>query len=408
MSTGRVDPDELALLEEQRDHLLSSLEDLEREHEAGDLDDSDYRDLRDDYTVRASQVIQAIAERRTLVDSSRKPSSRGRTALAVGGVLVLAVLAGVMVARNAGQRGGGAITGAVNTPRARLATCQQVSFQKPEDGVDCYAEILADAPDNVEALTYQGWAFIRLDRLDEGARNLSRAVEIDPDYPDARVFRAVLAARAGDYRLAASEVDRFYRNNPSPIAVQVLQSQGLEREIFVATIDPATRDCWQQAARGQDPEAADPEAFLVALGSCLESLLADDPGNVDAMVSLAYTSVDRETGDLSAAVALADRAVATDPSEPNALLLRASLAFAQGRGQDVDADLVALDGLARPTASFLFGSPSDLRKALDSATSATTAPDSTSTTAARPSLEVPGGSGSSTTIDPRVPNPGGG
>lgn len=50
----RLDPDALADLEEQRDLLLRSLDDLEREHEAGDLDTADYEALRDDYTRRAS------------------------------------------------------------------------------------------------------------------------------------------------------------------------------------------------------------------------------------------------------------------------------------------------------------------------------------------------------------------
>ncbi len=395
MSSHRLDPDELALLEEERDHLLGSIEDLDREYAAGDIDDDDYKALHDDYTVRASEAIAAIEQRRSLVPP-RRSAARGRTAVVVATVVALAAVAGVMVARNAGQRGGGVISGAVDTPRARLATCQQASFQEPEDGVECYARILEDAPDNVEALTYQGWALIRLDRAEEGARNLARAIEIDPDYPDARVFSAVLAARGGDYEKAAAEIDRFYRSDPSPMAIQVLQSQGLEREIFVATIDPATRGCWQQAARAQDPGSTDAEAFLVELGLCLEQLVAGDPDNVDALVSLAYTSVDRESGDLSAAVRLADRAVAADPQDPNALLLRASLAFAQARTDDVRADLVTLEQLPRPTASFLFGSPSDLRSALDKAESTTPAPP-TSTA-----------SQSTTSVDDRVPNPGGG
>ncbi len=39
-------------LEDQRDLLLASLTDLEREHEAGDLSDADYTVLRDRYTAR--------------------------------------------------------------------------------------------------------------------------------------------------------------------------------------------------------------------------------------------------------------------------------------------------------------------------------------------------------------------
>jgi tetratricopeptide (TPR) repeat protein len=399
MSGRRLDPDELALLEEERDHLLASLEDLDREHDAGDMDDEDYRTLRDDYTVRASEVLQAIEERRRLVSQQRPGRSRGRTVATVVGVIALAGVAGVLVAQNAGQRGGGAITGAVNTQRAALATCQQASFQDPEGGVECYDEILADAPDNVEALTYQGWALIRLDRVDEGAANLARVVEIDPDYPDARVFRAVVASRGGDHELAAAEVDRFYRSNPSPAAIQVLQSQGLEREIFIFTVGAPTRACWQRAAQDQDPDAADAAAFLDQLGACLDEVLAADPADVDALVSRAYASVDAETTDLGPATALAERAVAADPDDPNARLLRASLAAAQGQLDVARADLAALDELPRPTASFLFGGPEALRDQLEAATP-TTVPAAPTTTSA--------GDTTTTSVDQRIPNPGGG
>ena len=41
-----------AELEEERDFLLRSLEDLEREHAAGDVDETDYVALKDGYAVR--------------------------------------------------------------------------------------------------------------------------------------------------------------------------------------------------------------------------------------------------------------------------------------------------------------------------------------------------------------------
>ena len=49
-----IDVDALADLEEQRRFLLQSLKDLDREREAGDIDDDDYRTLKDDYTARAA------------------------------------------------------------------------------------------------------------------------------------------------------------------------------------------------------------------------------------------------------------------------------------------------------------------------------------------------------------------
>jgi hypothetical protein len=138
-----------------------------------------------------------------------------------------------------------------------------------------------------------------------------------------------------------------------------------------------------------------------SLGSCLDEVLAADPDDVDALVSRAYTSVDASSTDLAPAVALAERAVAADPQDPNARLLRASLAYAQGRVDDALADLAAMDSLPWPTASFLFGSPTQLRDEIDSATAA-------STTTAPPTSAAAPTSGPTTSVDSRIPNPGGG
>ena len=47
-------------LEEERDFLLRSLDDLDRERAAGDLDPADYVALKEDYTARAAAVLRAI------------------------------------------------------------------------------------------------------------------------------------------------------------------------------------------------------------------------------------------------------------------------------------------------------------------------------------------------------------
>ena len=70
-----LDPDELAALEEQRDFLLRSLADLDREHDAGDLEDDDYQTLKDDYTARAADVLRAIEERRAASGGSSRSGS---------------------------------------------------------------------------------------------------------------------------------------------------------------------------------------------------------------------------------------------------------------------------------------------------------------------------------------------
>lgn len=47
-------------LEEEREFFLRSLRDLEEEWAAGDIDEVDYRALRDDYTARAAEVIRRL------------------------------------------------------------------------------------------------------------------------------------------------------------------------------------------------------------------------------------------------------------------------------------------------------------------------------------------------------------
>lgn len=397
-SRGSLDPDELAMLEEERDHLLGSLEDLEREYAAGDMDELDYVTLKDDYTVRAADVLRAIEDRRSLMRARRASTGRGRTIVVTVAVLAFAALAGVLVARGSGQRGNNAITGSTGTLREQLATCQTTSFQKPAEGVTCYDKLLVDAPENLEALTYQGWALVRSGQIDKGRANFDRVVALDPTYSDVRVFRASVANTAGDYELAAAELDAFYANDPSPAAIQVLQTQGLEQKVFFGLLDPATADCWKQAAVGQEQGGQYDQAFLNTLGACLDGVLAVAPGNVDSLVSRALSKVGPDTQDLPGAIALVDAAVAASPDDPNALMLQATLAAADGRNSDASAGLARIAGLQRPTISFLVGGPESLTAQIAASAPSTTAPTTAPTTTA---------SATSPTAS-MIPNPDGG
>jgi hypothetical protein len=105
-------PDRLAELEEERRFLLRSIADLEREHAAGDVDDADYHALLDGYTARAATVLRAIDEDRAALPP-KPPRNWKRTLISIGVVLVVAAVAGILVARFSGQRNDGdTITGA--------------------------------------------------------------------------------------------------------------------------------------------------------------------------------------------------------------------------------------------------------------------------------------------------------
>ena len=78
--TAGIDLDaDLDALQQEREFLLRSLRDLEAEHQAGDIDETDYGSLRDDYTARAAAVLRAIEK------------GRGETTLTFQGKLMVFV-----------------------------------------------------------------------------------------------------------------------------------------------------------------------------------------------------------------------------------------------------------------------------------------------------------------------------
>lgn len=229
-----LDPDVLAGLEEERDFLLRSLQDLEREHDAGDVDDSDYEELKDDYTARAAAAIRAIEDRTATAKSLRPQRDWKRTALGMVLVGVMAMGAGWLVFRNAGTRAPGqGLTGDVRQDSANSilkaqgltgqaqASLQAGDAQKAlkqfEAAVKAYDEALKISPDNVEAMTYRGWVLhtIALSseasiaaQLDQQALGyLNEAIATDPTYSDARVFRAILERNAGNFAAAKADLD---------------------------------------------------------------------------------------------------------------------------------------------------------------------------------------------------------
>ncbi len=190
-----LDPDALVALEEERDFLLTSLRDLDRELEAGDVDEDDYRVLRDDYTHRASQVLEAIERRQAAIARSQGPRRPGRIVAGVAGVLLFAVLAGLGVAQAAGNRTSiDGITGGVR------ATVGQMLFRCDEfraraeivEALECYDEVIEQHPANAEAVTSKGWTLVFAGLPDLAWPYFDDAVALDPEYADLRVYRAIV------------------------------------------------------------------------------------------------------------------------------------------------------------------------------------------------------------------------
>jgi cytochrome c-type biogenesis protein CcmH/NrfG len=243
MST-RLDPEETSELERERDFLLKSLDDLETERAAGNIDDASYTELHDDYTARAAATIRAL---RDGVDA--RPAAPAvpwrRRGPVIAGIVAFAALAAVTLAAALGARLPGQ-TSSGNAPEAatsgdeRRARLQEAVEDRPDDAqprlalaryleesgdtvesLKQYDRAVEIAPDNVEALANAGrLRFIvagqvpspeAQQQLVTGARTfLDRAVQADPDNADAHFYRAVLLLDGfGEVDGAISEFQRY-------------------------------------------------------------------------------------------------------------------------------------------------------------------------------------------------------
>jgi len=232
-SSGRT-LDQLAELEEERRYLLRSLKDLEREHEAGDVDEGDYETLKDDYTVRAADVLRQIEEGQRQL-APKAPRRWGRTLITGAAVVVVTVVIAVVLTQAWGERGSGdEITGfspgdevrelLVNAraqmldperlPRANELFLRAVELEE-ERGVE-----------NPEPLTYYAWtlALGTIGNPDEAGAAaqqevailaLDRAIQMDPTYPDPHCFIGIIEFRfRADAEAAAPFVATCLSSNP--------------------------------------------------------------------------------------------------------------------------------------------------------------------------------------------------
>ena len=131
--------------------------------------------------------------------------------------------AGISVVILAGGRSPGQpVTGSVpgDTVAGEDRVAQALALETDGEAVEAlklYDEILADEPDNVEALAYRGWLLKRAGLPDQALESLDRAVTVDPTFADAHFFRGmVLYQDRDDPAGAVVEFEAFLANDPPP------------------------------------------------------------------------------------------------------------------------------------------------------------------------------------------------
>ncbi len=400
----------------EREFLLRSIDDLDAEHEAGDLDDEAYQRLRDSYTERAAALLRSeestadVAPSAGGAEHSRGDgagadtrASRRHRVMWVAGIIAVAALSGVLLARSVGTRAGGVgLTGSGGSERTRRAECLSMSFQQPAEGIECYRQILASAPDDAEALTYQGWAMVRSGEVDDGWKNFERVVRLHPDYPDVRVFRASVLAKRKQWRAAQDELDTLARLNPPAGVLSTLSSMGLDREIAYNLLSAPVQPCWTKAEQAASALAAQRDASTTTVAGedgtspsqliaeaiiCLADVAAADPTNLDALQAEGYllglSSQSAPALLFERAKRVLDEAVALDPRNPTSRLLRAALLNSHGDPAAAKVDLDALEGLGQPSPLYPVAPVADIRADVERSLSSPT-----STVSANP---TPGG-----------------
>jgi TolB-like protein/Tfp pilus assembly protein PilF len=188
-------------------------------------------------------------------------------------------------------------------------------------------------PRNVTLLTQHAFSYTSLRRFPEALRKLDQVLDITPDDVDTLVFKAAIAQAEGDLPRASALLTPLHlaADDTNALETQVYEAI-LERrpaliiprlKEILATPDPALGYIngelrfwlgWAQDVGGD--HAAAQETWRQARSE-LETFLKEQPENYQLIGDLALTNMD--LGDKAVALALAERAMAVNPVEKDAL-----------------------------------------------------------------------------------------
>ncbi len=202
----------------------------------------------------ASTADGAAASSRPGGGDSRASRTRWRLAAIVTGVLLFGAIAGWAVTATSGSRAPGqSITGNTNLRSSNSApsgvdsrltkAASLVNQGKVTDALQLYDQVLADTPNQPEALANSGWLIAqagmavtpaRPDLVDQGLSRIVAAEQAAPSFADPHFFRGYLLLRGkNDPRDAVTEL-RTYLGLVDPSSPQVKPVEQLLQQAITA------------------------------------------------------------------------------------------------------------------------------------------------------------------------------
>ena len=275
-----------------------------------------------------------------LSDASARRGLRFSTATVVGSVAVVGVLAGILVARTAGDRSSSdTLTGDIRlSTRTMLA---EAAVAPSDEAEALYSQVLELQPSNVEALAYRGWLRWRAGDREAARVDLDEAVDLDASYADVRVFRASVRHADGDHAAAADDLRVLDAADAPPIMHDLLAASRLRQRIAGGLADEGELlDALELLDSGLDSEAER------SGNSSGEAALMAERGWLLAATRVPEL-VERGLADL-------DDAVAADPSDLYARAYRAVvLAVLAGRPDEATEDVEVFNSSDGPPANLV-------------------------------------------------------
>ncbi|MHB8319673.1 MAG: tetratricopeptide repeat protein [Acidimicrobiales bacterium] len=250
MNETEATSSELWSLRDQRDFLLASLADSEREHAAGDLSESDYEVLRgrDEQLLSAvvAQLERLSAKSESDAASSdasgvhasehRSPSRpRRRRSILVVGIVVFVFAGSILLVNQLSSR---RLPGQVLSGSVDVNSSQQIERQlaqaatlvengKMATALSLYHRVLLTDPNQPVALTELGWIEYQagVDGKDPsvisaGRSLVEKATKVSPGFAEPHLFLGLIEYQQDhDTSSAIKQISLFLADKPTPVEI---------------------------------------------------------------------------------------------------------------------------------------------------------------------------------------------